>query len=59
MVLVDCTRLDKQGAVLFGRGEKRGLLEQISGGTLLLTNAHRVRSWPPFLSPLTFCRWSV
>lgn len=43
MVLVDCTRLDRQALVLYGRGEKRGLLELIGrDGTLLLTNLHRV-----------------
>ena len=42
MVLFDCSRFDKQAVVVFGRGEKAGLLERVSQGTLLLTNVHRV-----------------
>jgi len=40
LIAVDCDRLDSEGAVLFGRGNRRGLLAWLGDGTLLLNNVH-------------------
>ena len=42
LALVDCSRLDGDAVEVFGRGSKKGLLELIGSGTLLLSNAHQV-----------------
>ncbi len=43
MAALDCAALD--GAELFGRGDKAGLLELVGKGTLLLKNVHKVCVW--------------
>ena len=40
LIALDCDRLDSEGAVLFGRGNRRGLLAWLGEGTLLLNNVH-------------------
>ena len=42
MARVACDRLHGDGADLFGRGNRPGLLELVGDGTLLLTNIHQV-----------------
>ena len=42
LAAIDCARLGKEAPVLFGRGKKKGLLEDLSGGTIVLTNIHQV-----------------
>ncbi|KAK9792466.1 hypothetical protein WJX73_007973 [Symbiochloris irregularis] len=41
MARVACSRLHGEGADLFGRGNRPGLLELVGDGTLLLTNVHQ------------------
>ena len=47
MVCVDCGQLSADGAALFGRGARPGLLSSLRDGTLLLSNVHLS---PPALS---------
>ena len=47
MVCVDCGRLSGDGADLFGRGARPGLLSALRDGTLLLNNVHLA---PPSLA---------
>ena len=47
MVCVDCGRLSGDGADLFGRGARPGLLSALRDGTLLLNNVHLA---PPALA---------
>jgi len=42
LALVDCSRLDQHAAQVFGFGSKKGLLEIMQDGSLILTNVHRV-----------------
>ena len=51
MARVACDRLHGEGADLFGRGNRPGLLELVGDGTLLLTNLHQV--WASLLSDTT------
>lgn len=43
LALVDCSRLDQHAAQVFGYGSKKGLLEIMTEGSLILTNVHRAR----------------
>ena len=42
LALVDCSRMDGNAVEVFGRGSKKGLLELIGSGTLVLSNVHQV-----------------